>query len=233
MSEKRTGETDVKEREPPKAEESAAGAADSGDYAGRTPTSKYFRIVVQEREPRQMDVFRWLISDECYECAYIRHDRDVRQVDSHGENTAPEDTDPDEKSEEVDEDGRILPHYHVIIRTKKKVTAKTMFKRFGGYVFFQLCGDPFDSARYLTHECFRARFKFKYPRSDVKGNLDFYHELLNDADLRAFECVSDWLALMAESEHDHKKALASAVSQGDRRLVKSIMSHSYFYKEFF
>lgn len=232
MSKKRTDD-DVKEREPPQAEHSAAGAADSGSDAGRTPSSRYFRIVVQDREPRQMDVFRWLIEDDAYETVYIRHDRDVRQTDNLGEDTSAEDTDPDEKSEEVDEDGRILPHYHMIIRTKKKVTAKTMFKRFGGYVFFQLCGDPYDSARYLTHECFRARKKFKYPRSDVKGDMEFYHELLNDGDLRAFECVSDWASLMAENEHDHKRALSSAVQSGDKRLIKSIMSHGYFYKEFF
>lgn len=219
---------DENKRDPPEIEK----ADQSGD-TGRTPSSRYFRFVIQQRESRQMDVLRWLESDECYDLVYILHDCDVRQNDNQGADSSQDDTDPDSKTDEIDDDGRIKPHYHGIVRTKKKVTAMTMTKRFGGYVHFQIAGDPFDYARYLTHECFRARNKHKYRRSDVKGNHDFYIELLNDSDLRAFECVSDWASLMAENEHDHKKALASAVTQGDKRLIKSIMSHSYFYKEFF
>lgn len=224
---KRT-DKDENKRDPPKTED----AGKSGDF-GRTPSSRYFRFVVQQREPRQMDVLRWLESDECYDLVYILHDRDVRQNDNQGADTSQDDTDPDSKTDEIGDDGHIMPHYHGIVRTKKKVTSMTMTKRFGGYVHFQIAGDPFDYARYLTHECFRARNKHKYNRSEVKGNHDFYIELLNDSDLRAFECVSDWSALMAKNEHDHKKALTSAVKQGDKRLIKSIMSHSYFYKEFF
>ena len=69
------------------------------------------------------------------------------------------DADSEDTDENTDEgkDGKILPHYHILFRAPKKCTARTMTKRFGGYV--QIAQDPFDYARYLTHECFRARKK--------------------------------------------------------------------------
>lgn len=214
------GENDEKTRNPPQTADSQTAGTDDGTSKAQ---SRYFRAVVQERETGQMDVLRWLEKDGLYEVCFIRHDRDRRDADA---------TDADD-SDCCDDDGRILPHYHIIIRVPKKCTASTMTKRFGGYVHFQRCSDPFDYAHYLTHEVFRARHKFQYSRDDVRGDMDFYHELLADYDSAFMNDLKVWREYVKDAEGDAPRAFEQALQNGNKRLIKSIMSHSYFYNVYF
>ena len=212
-------------RNPPVAADD--GGAGAGQHA---PQSRYFRAVVQAREPGQMEVLRWLASDDMYEMCYILHDRDLRETDADSEDT-------DENTDEVGKDGKILPHYHILFRAPKKCTARTMTKRFGGYVHFQIAQDPFDYSRYLTHECFRARKKFQYSRDDIQGDRVFYEEMLGESEENPTQVCKRWRAYIEMSKKDGAQdlsgALDCAIQYGDKRVIKSIMSHSYFFDKYF
>lgn len=186
------------------------------------PATRWFRAVVQADESGQMDVLRWLANDACYEVCYILHDKDVKQADDEDEDET--------KGLEVGQ--AVKPHYHMIVRVPKKISAQTMTKRFGGYVHFQRCSDPFDYARYLTHEVFRARNKHRYSRDAVLGDLSFYAELLSES-AQVTSCCNEWYEALKENDNDTKKAFAAVCRTGNTALIKSIMSHSYFYERFF
>lgn len=200
----------------------------------RNPPSKrpeqrtHFAAVFQLDEPQQMEVFRWLQSDDTYRVIWILHDRDYD-----------------------DEGNRKKPHYHMIVKTPRKMQASTMFKRFGGYVYFEALGDPSEYARYLTHSTFESRNKTRYDAGKICGDIQMYNELRHAQEATPIEAVERWLGykrsavnggfldeLPAQMERNDiereidKSALRLALDAGDLQLVKSIMSHSYFYKTF-
>ena len=163
-----------------------------------------FRCVAQCDNAGQMSVVRWLLSDVQYRVCGIVHDKDEGKK----------------------------PHVHLIVKTPQKLTANTMVKRFGGYVHFELVRDPFECARYLTHETFMSQEKHRYSRSEVFGDDEYYQQLMKDAGETLNNCA-EWAELLAESNGDLKDAFALAVSRGRTALVKSIMSHGYFYEKYF
>ena len=175
----------------------------------REPQTRYFVAVAQMDKPVQMDVIRWLLSDLQYECAAILHDKDRN-----------------EKGELKN------AHVHILLRTPRKLTAKTLSKRFGNYVHFGVCKDPFEYARYLTHSTFNSRDKYQYNRCDIMGNQDFYNEMIHDSG----ECLrfaETWSGLLAQCNGSLQDAFEMAVKLGYQDLCKSIMSHGYFYEKYF
>lgn len=206
------------------------------------PQFTIFRAVVQQDFPQQMEVLRWLQRDDMYRMCFIKHDRDIYtrndkpfsegatvhyRTDGYGEEIAYHlnDKKPD--------------HFHLLIRCPKKCTENTMSKRFGAYVTFQGVHDIFQAARYLTHETFDSIHKYRYKRSCVKGDLDLYHEWMG---FSSDECltvqrfrsyVAQAVASGYKGDDIFRAALAFAADSGDRAMVKSVMSHAFFYSKFF
>lgn len=188
----------------------------------------HFGIVVQLNEPSQMEVFRWLQTDDAYRLIWILHERDL-----HGDGT------------------RKAPHIHGIVKVSRKCSGSTMYKRFGAYLYFEELGDPSEYARYLTHSTFASRSKTRYDKNEVQGDITLYNELTKTHEATPIEAVERWLGykrsavnggcldgLPTQMERNDiereidKIALRLALDAGDLQLVKSIMSHSYFYKTF-
>lgn len=191
------------------------------------PASRYFRAVVQTSSEQQMSVARWLMEDPLYETIWILHDKDVCSDDAL-------DTNDDEcfHEETFENSDRIKPHYHFIIRAPKKIAAQTMTKRFGGYVHFQLCGDPFDYAYYITHETFRARKKHRYSESEICGDMDFMRELRSKTGKDIDLCRS-WQQYLDDAHGCIEQACTLAIRDGNGQLIKQLKSHAYFYEHFF
>ena len=170
----------------------------------RKETGKTFACVAQADNSGQMAVVRWLLQDLQYRVIGILHDKDA------GTN----------------------PHVHLIIKTPQKLTADTMVKRFGGYVHFEIVHDPYEAARYLTHDTFMAQDKHRYTRSEVFGDMEYYAELLKDAS-EVLNNAELWASLLAECTGNIQDAFALACARNCTALVKSIMSHGYFYQQYF
>lgn len=199
------------------------------DEEGKRPRqATHFGVVVQLDEPHQMEVLRWLKNDSTYRIIWILHDRDFH-----------------------DDGTRKAPHIHGIVKAPRKMQGKTMLKRFGGYLYFKALGDPAEYARYLTHSTFASRGKTRYDSNEIQGDLALYNELVRMQEATPIEAVERWIgykkAFVASGGLDElpsqlerreiekeldKGALALALDAGDIQLVKSIMSHSYFYKSF-
>lgn len=163
-------------RKPPKTKKQTLGE----QYI--EPASCWFLAVVQADYPSQMDVLRWIEQDATYTLIYILHDRDTyteTEIEEHAEK--------DEKGLSLHyitrkngdgtmsqyRAGDVKPaHYHALIGVSHKMRASTLYKRFCNQLFFAIpqkeFGDRVEACRYLTHESFRARDKYKYPRSDVR-----------------------------------------------------------------
>lgn len=204
-----------------------------------------FRAVVQTDRPHQMDVFRWLISDSAYSVCWILHDRDKY---------APEDC---EGVDPITHErfhlrkgwdnvqrftvGQTKPaHIHMIVKTGRKCTGETMSERFGHYVTFEGVTDVQATALYLTHRTYAARNKYQYPEMCVQGDLDLYANLAGLGQDEMHLCRR-WLEYMRQArdvERDgygqtgdfYSMAIKLAIAAGDKALVKSVMSHGYFYK---
>lgn len=197
-----------------------------------------FRAVVQTDRPHQMDVFRWLIADSAYCVCWILHDRDIY---------APEDC---ENVDPVTHEryhirkgwdniqrffvGQTKPaHIHMIVKTGRKCTGETMSERFGHYVTFEGVTDAQATALYLTHRTFAAREKYQYPEMCVQGDLDFYAHLagLGQDELSTCRRWLDYVKQARDSGGDlFSVAIQIAIAAGDRALVRSVMSHGYFYR---
>lgn len=185
----------------------------------RPPTTRYFRAIIQATIPEQMEVLDYIRLYQPFEACYILHWLD-KKADS-------------EDGEQMDETtGLVKPHYHLICRVPKKITENTMSGRFGNYVHFQRCTDPNDAALYLTHEVFRARHKHLYPRDLVEGDKSFYNDLLGDSSNVQYHC-DEWLQTLKDCNYHLQTAFYAVMKSGNKGLIKSIMSHSFFYKTFF
>ena len=188
--------------------------------------SVWMCAVVQSDFTEQMDVFRWLCNDNQYRVIYILHDRDT--VEEEHTRTMPDGTEMQMKVGDLK-----IPHYHLIVRIPSKLSAETFSKRFGNYVNFQVCGDSKEYARYLTHETFSARDKYKYSREQVSGDIALYRDLMVSAvdndPCAIIERVSE---LTTACNGDKALMLKMLCSVHDVEAVKSIMAHAYFYEKF-
>lgn len=188
--------------------------------------SVWMCAVVQSDFPNQMDVFRWLLQDNQYRVIYILHDRDT--VEEEHTRKMPDDTERLMKVGDLK-----IPHYHIIVRIPSKLTAETFSKRFGSYVNFQICGDSKEYARYLTHETFSARDKYKYSRELVKGDMSMYHDLMTGArDDDTCDVIARFSDAVAMCNGDKSLAIQYLCGKHDITAVKSVMSHAYFYEKF-
>lgn len=177
----------------------------------------------------QLEVFRWLVSDAQYRCVYILHDRDT--------------ADSEDVGKEYHMDADIVktyalgdpkpPHYHMIIRIPKKLSAETFSKRFGKYVNFQICGDPSDYAFYLTHQTFASKHKYQYNESDVCGDVAMYKDLIktNFGD-DVCATILQFTDAVRRANGDQQKAVALLCREGNAHVLRSVMSHGYFYANF-
>lgn len=191
-----------------------------------------FRFVVQTDNPHQMDVFRWLIYDSAYTVVWILHDHD---------RYAPEDMDENgrhvrigwQNIQEFHVNDLKPAHIHGIVKTGRKCTGETMSGRFGQYVHFEGVTDVQQCALYLTHRTYDARNKYQYPEFAVQGDLDYYAELAqlgqNELDI-----CRRWLDYCKQAQDIggdvYATAIKVAIAAGDKTIIKSVMSHSYFYK---
>lgn len=179
------------------------------------PQSKAFIAVAQADQTMQVDVLDWLKTDPQYRILYILHDRDTY---------ADDDTMPDGKKV-----GDLKPsHYHIFVLAPRKISAHTMTQRFGCYLHFILCADPFEQIRYMTHSTFLSRDKYHYPLSELKGDLT----LLDD--FKAHPDILDVCSRIVEYSNScsRQDAVCSILRDGDKQALQSLMSHSHFYDKF-
>ena len=214
-----------------------------------------FIAVAQCDYSAQMDVFRWLLNDSSYAIIWIEHDKDTFTADDIAERSA-EGVDyvtrkNGDGSESQFRAGDIKPaHIHMIIRVRKKMRASTLSRRFCNQLHFestaQKYGDTFEACRYLTHESFRARAKFQYPRDCVQfsgasfcDSRSYYADLMRQdgdillSDLQRYmqykDNASEFAGVADRRLTDSAIATRVAVHNGDTTLIKRIMSHSYFF----
>jgi hypothetical protein len=191
-----------------------------------------------------MDVFRWLISDSAYTVVWILHDHDRYTLHDMDAETGYKYHIRKgwEHVQQFYVDDVKFPHIHGIVKCGRKCTPETMSGRFGQFVTFQGVSDVQQCALYLTHRTFDARDKFQYPEFAVQGDLDQYAEWAglgqNEVDI-----CRRWLDFMEQARNVNRDcngqtgdffsmAIKLAIAAGDKTLVKSVMSHSYFYKNF-
>lgn len=185
-------------------------------------TSVYFCAVAQSRISSQMDVFRWLLNDSSYRVCAIEHNRDIS--DSSHEILL----DADGNTAEIKEGDLIPAHWHILIKSSARLADNTMTKRFGGYLHFQICSDPHEYARYLTHDTFRSKDKFQYEQSAVVGDTAFYNELLRRAVTVDQVQIYHRLRIYLDRCGDNKSAIRYALAHDDIEVVKFAASHAYF-----
>lgn len=235
--------------------------SETPDEKKRIPAYKVFRSIVQADFPRQMEVLNWLTSDTMYECIYIAHNHDIYDMEDEEDRKKFVNGIYTRKNGDGSESqfrfGDTKPlHYHLVTICPKKIAEKTMMGRFGNYVIFQGVHDIFENIRYLTHETFRARNKWRYQRCEVQGNLETYqHYIAESQDEISF--MKKWNDYMSAARQKcclfcnrsgtsecrawcdiqqslaPKIAIQAVVDDGDLPLLRSIYAHSYLYKSFF
>ena len=194
----------------------------------REPAVLDFIAVCQCDYSAQMDVFRWLLSDASYACIWIQHDKDIFTAEDIAERAEKGVEYITRKNGDGSESqykaGDLKPaHIHLIVRVRKKMRASTLSRRFCGQVHFeataQKYGDTFEACRYLTHESFRARTKYQYPRECVQfsgasfcDSRSYYNDLMSqDGDI----LLSDLQRFM-----QYKDNSADFAGIADRRLTE-------------
>lgn len=188
--------------------------------------STWMCAVVQADFREQMDVFRWLQNDNQYRVIWILHDHDLAEEDHIRKM-------PDGSEITLRKGERKFPHYHLIIKIPSKLSADTFSKRFGNYVNFQICGDSKEYARYLTHETYSARDKYKYSRDNVSGDLAMYRDLMVGAkDDDTCDIIERFAELVNLCNGDKALAVKMLCTLHDATAIRSIMSHAYFYEKF-
>lgn len=200
-----------------------------GDFMAGAVQSVWMRCIIQSDFSQQMDVFRWLQNDDYYRCIWILHDHDIIQDESEVHDRLM--PDGSEKHFSV---GMVKPaHYHVIVRLPKKITADTFTKRFGSYVHFQVCSDPANYARYFLHNTFISQNKHQYDFSCVCGDPDLINDLFRSQKaVDQVACLRRFMALFDANSGDVRNTIENALAASDTDLVRSVMSHSYFYGRF-
>lgn len=210
-----------------KKKQNTAESSEKKEEKKAPPASKTFMCVIQQDIDHQMQVFRWLINDPLYQCIYILHDKDVKV-----KNPSPALCKDDEEDRYFDNSERVKPHYHMIVRIPKKCSALTLEKRFGCYVHFMICSDPFDYSYYLTHEVFRAREKHRYDESEICGDMELKDELRCRVG-RDVDFCRQWQEYMNKEKGVIPRACALAVQDGNGALIRQLKSHGYFYEKYF
>lgn len=216
------------------------------------PATNFFVAVIQADFPDQMDVLRWLEHDESYSVIYILHDLDTytqEEIESRrsNENESFFTRKNGDGTESQFHAGDFKPaHYHLIVKTRTKTRASTLCKRFCDQVKFfaatEAYGDKYEAAKYLTHNCFRARSKHQYSTHAVQfgGNysdsIQLYQDLLMSDDARVIDSVSTFIDLKQNGidegwtdEAATSAAILAIIENQDTKTLKSIMAHSYFY----
>lgn len=192
---------------------------DEKKYAER---GLFFCFVAQCDISSQMDVVRWLEKDSRYRVVYIVHDRDIHDKDGVYKK--------DSGDIPYKAGDRKKDHIHGIVKVGSKITAKTLTKRFGGYLHFQLCHDSAEYAAYLTHSTFDSQDKAKYQLSELRGDRSLYDQIADEAqsqlDLSA--TVSQVCMYLRTSD----RPVEDMVKAGDNVALRALMSHSYFYATF-
>lgn len=208
--------------------------------------SIYFTAIVQADYATQMDVYRWLLQDRSYIIVAILHDRDKYTADEiakKGKNGVYKRKNGDGTESEFREGDIKPPHYHIMIKTPHKTTAKTLSKRFCKQVNFQRQSDRHYYAAYLLHETFDSRFKAHYDESEliysdatIAASVAYYRECRDDNEsqlVKALEKARDIVRVTGqETGVSPKDFFGIALDSGDAFLLKSIMAHAYFYKTF-
>lgn len=194
-----------------------------------SPQYVWFVARIRADDEKQMEVYRYLHYAKQYRCISILHDHDLALSEDVGKKyTKPDGT------QAVYSLGDPKPaHYHMIIKVQRKITVRGMQGRFGGYVMPQKCGDPVESAFYLTHDTFMSKDKYKYSRDKIEGDIDMYNDLIKTAKTEDFahniRAYRDALECCSGSPVG---AIDYLLKMGDVQTVKNIMSHAYFYKTF-
>lgn len=192
----------------------------------KSPQSTWMCCIIQVDFPLQMSVFRWLVHDRQYRCVWIYHDRDIAEDDRVR-------VFPDGTEQQINK-GDLKPiHIHMIIKLPRRMTAESFSKRFGNYVQFQVCADPAEYARYFLHKTFDSQDKVEYFPDCVCGDSTLYCELTairQDDDICGN--VNTFIRLV-DLCGDFNSAVQQICSAGDAPLLKSVMSHAYFYNSLF
>lgn len=194
-----------------------------------SPQFVWFVARVSADDAHQMQVFRYLHEAPQYRCISILHDRDIANSEDVGKHYTKSDG---TKAVYALGDPK-PPHYHMIIKVQRKITVRGMQGRFGGYVMPQKCGDPVESAYYLTHETFMSKDKYKYSRNKIEGDLNMYNDLIKAAKTEDFaNNIRAYRDALDSCSGSKVGAIEYLLKMGDVQTVKNIMSHAYFYKTF-
>lgn len=205
--------------------------------------SRYFCAVAQCDFPAQMDVIRWLLSDDSYTCFYIVHNADTYTDDDiaeKGKGGVITRKNGDGTESQFKAGDKKPDHIHIIIETKTKMRSGTLTKRFCNQLHFFSCqkeyGDKYEAARYLTHESFRARGKHRYKRAEVKFSeggahdsaISLYGDCMQTEDGALLDDLREFIEIKKQAG-DTVAAVRATIATGNARAVKRIMSHAYFY----
>lgn len=104
-------------------------------------------------------------------------------------------------------------------------------------------GDCVEACRYLTHESFRAREKYKYPRSDIRyskaredESKQIYNEMMLSEGVALLDtvrtvkaCKDSARADGADDSQAIRKAVSALLDSGDIAGIKAVMSRAYFF----
>lgn len=233
---------DAKDRTPP-----PTPAADDADEEQKKQ-SIYFAAIVQADYIDQMDVFKWLLNDRSYIVVAILHDRDrytKEEIEKKGKNGIIKRKNGDGTESEFRAGDIKPPHYHIMIKTPHKTTAKTLSKRFCKQVNFQRQADRYYYAAYLLHETFDSRYKAHYDESELifsdvttTASVSYYRECRDDNESQLINALEAARKIACTPGNDRKWGMSPqeffeiALDSGDAFLLKSMMSHAYFYKTF-
>lgn len=208
----------------------------------------YFGAVVQADFSSQMDVFRWLLSDNAYLVCYILHDKDTYTPEEIAEHSGGSEvytrTNGDGTQSEF-RAGDVKPaHYHLIFKVQKRMRASSLAKRFSGQLHFELLSDAASNARYLTHSTFDSRQKHQYKLECVKFSevtqnqsqimFNTLYAGFGGGLVDTVERICTRRAEIAASgaAEPRKELVRALCSSGDVEGLSSLMSHAYFFKEF-
>ena len=205
--------------------------------------TQYFCAVVQSDSPEQMDAMRWMLQDRQYLIIAALHDKDaytVEEIAAKGAGGVYTRKNAD-GTESQFRAGDVKPaHYHLLIKTRAKMSAESLTKRFCSQVHFQTCSDRYEYARYLLHNTFSARYKYQYKADCLSfgGSPDESIRWYQEMSMTENDIVLDVVqrALIAATDGEHTKfrrdMLETVLQDRDAELLRSMMAHTHFYDNF-
>lgn len=224
-------------------------------------TVRFFIAVAQSDFTAQMDVVRWLHHDSQYTTVAIEHTQDRYTPEEIAEREPEKGCgyfvrkNGDGSESQLKAGDLKPPHWHILVRTQKKMRAETLTNRFSGQLHFftarEKFGDEYEAARYLLHKSFGSRGKYQYPESALEfwsQGLDaqeMYRDLTNTENACVVKTVErfrkakqDALSTLAAEEIEYsdeiaqKMAVHKLLENGDCETIRSIMAHAFFYSKF-